>query len=1081
MNLPRATAPDGSRPGAVREPLSTDTSFEHALGELAQLAAALCQTPIAFVAFVEETQQRLVAAAGMTAEETARHRAFGARVVEDTKPLIESDAEAFRAGTPLLGAEGAAIGCLAVADRAARSLTDAQLHHLAAVGRQVVARLELRRQTRALRQQEERLQLALDAAHMGTFDWDMVRGDIVWSRGHEALWGMAPGTFDGSYRSFAERVHPDDVAGVEADVARAVAARGAFEREFRVVWPDGALRWVLGRGEFDFDSGGTAVRMRGVVQDVTARRTHEDAARENEERFREAQRDAGIGSWRYLADGTMLWSDQMYELLPVSRDVPLDYDRLLDVMHPDDRGRERISPFTQALRGGAREYRADYRIVWPDGRIRVMHSRGTIHRDQSGQVLEAIGTMQDVTERRQAEARIRKLNRVYAMLGSISEALVREKDPDTAFGAACRIAVETGGFRMAWIGLVDAQRRLHVRAHAGADDDALTIIRRLIAGAPPAGCRFTADALRTGRHVLCQDIATDRDAAAWREAALERYYRSMASLPLVSGGQTIGVFNIYASEPDAFDEPEVRLLDDLASDISFALEVIRRDLERQQAEERFRLVVENIREMFWISDAHGVLEFVSPAYDTIWGRPRDAVRDGAFSWIETVHPDDRARVTEALRAQLATGVSDETYRIVRPDGTVRWIRARSFPVRDRTGALERVVGTATDVTEQRVLEEQFRHAQKMESIGRLAGGIAHDFNNLLTVINGTAELAAIGLPGNSTLRSDLLQIRQAGDRAASLTRQLLALSRQQILKPAIINLTAVVRGMQSMLRRLIGEHVELSFRLGETVGHVKADPSQIEQVILNLAANAQDAMPDGGTLTVETTAMYLAGPGTAAWLAPRAGLYAVLVVSDTGIGMDEATRQRIFEPFFTTKEIGKGTGLGLSTVYGIVQQSEGGLSVQSEPGRGSTFTVYLPQVADAPDTLPVLERDTEKGTETILLVEDEPALRRLTKRILASAGYTVLDAGGGDEALAMLAAYDGPVHLLLTDVVMPGMNGRDLATRVVARRSGIRVLYASGYTDDAIFRHGVLDDGSRLISKPYAPGELRRKVREILS
>ena len=916
---------------------------------------------------------------------------------------------------------------------------------------------------------------------MGTFDWDMVSGRITWSRGHEDLWGMAPGTFDGSYASFAERVHPDDLPGVNAELARCAATREPWEREFRVVWPDGTLRWVLGRGEFDVAGSGAPVRMRGVVQDITARRAGDALARENEERFREAQRDAGIGSWRYLPDGTLIWSEQMYELLPVPRDVPLAYQRVVDVMHPDDRGDGTGTWFAHALQSGARDYRADFRVVWPDGRVRMMHSRGTIHRDASGQLIEAIGTVQDVTERRLAEARFRQLNRLYAMLGGISEALVREKDPEAALDAACRITVNTGGFRMAWIGMVDAGGRLQVRAYTGGDEGALSIIHTLIREAPPAGCRFTADAVRLGQHAICNNIASDPETTAWRDEALRRQYRSMAALPLMRDGRPIGVFNLYAGEPDVFDEQEVRLLDDVATDISFALEVLRRDVERRQAEERFRLVVENIREVFWISHASGELEFVSPAYETVWGRPLRNLHDMSADFLETVHPDDRARMDEAMRRQLVTGVTDETYRIVRPDGTVRWIRSRSFPVFNQAGELERVVGTATDVTEQRQLEEQFRQAQKMESVGRLAGGIAHDFNNLLTVINGTAELAALDLPDESPLQIDLLQIRQAGDRAASLTRQLLALSRQQILKPAIINLTTIVRGMQSMLRRLIGEHVELAFRLDDALGHIKADPSQIEQVILNLAVNAQDAMADGGTLSLETNRVYLDSDGAVQHLAPRAGHYAMLAVSDTGIGMDDATRQRIFEPFFTTKEIGKGTGLGLSTVYGIVQQSEGGLFVYSEPGRGTTFKVYLPLVDELPAAPPHFESRNQGGTETILLVEDEPALRSLTRRILSSVGYTVLEAEGGNDALAKLAAHEGPVHLMLTDVVMPGMNGRDLATRVVALRPGIRVLFASGYTDDAIFRHGVLDEGSRFISKPYAPSELRRKIREALS
>jgi PAS domain S-box-containing protein len=1092
MDLPSNAAHDASRLAALRQYSLVDAPPAPALAELVQLANAICQTSMGFIAFLDDTRQRMLVSVGVERFDAPLDHSLGLHVLGRTEPLIVADAREdpraatdplvtsanarFYAGAPLLAPGRQAIGVLAVADPSPRTLTDAQVRGLAALSRQVMTQLEVRRQTETLLESEERLRLALDAAHMGTFDWDMVNSRITWSRGHEEMWGLAPGTFGGTYDSFAERVHPDDLAAVNAEIQRCCGARQTFEQEFRVVWPDGTVRWVFGRGEFHFE-GATPVRMRGVVQDITVRQASDAAARENEERFREAQRDAGIGSWRYLPDGTLVWSDQMYELIPVPRGVPLDYDRVVDVTHPDDRGTGHVTEFMRALQSGAREYRADFRVVWPDGRVRMMHSRGTIHRDATGRLIEAIGTVQDVTERRLAEARIRQLNRVYAMLGGISESLVREKDPDTALAAACRITVDTGGFRMAWIGIADDSGRLQIRAHAGADEGALSVIERLIREAPPAGCRFTADAIERGRHAICDNIASDPDTALWRDEALRRQYGSMAALPLVADGRPVGVFNIYASEPDVFDEQEVRLLDDVANDISFALEVLRRDVERRQAEERFRLVVENIREVFWISDATGTLEFVSPAYETIWGRPLGDLHDLSVTFLDTVHPDDHPRIDRMIRQQLETGATDETFRILRPDGTVRWIRSRSFPVFNQAGELERVVGTTTDVTEQRQLEEQFRQAQKMESVGRLAGGIAHDFNNLLTVINGTAELAALDLPRDAPMRADLLQIRQAGDRAASLTRQLLALSRQQILKPAVINLTAVVRGMQSMLRRLIGEHVDLAFRLDDTLGHIKADPSQIEQVILNLAVNAQDAMPDGGTLSIETAGVYI---DSGDHQAPREGRYAMLAVTDTGIGMDEATRQRIFEPFFTTKEVGKGTGLGLSTVYGIVQQSEGGVFVYSEPGRGSTFKVYLPQVEDLPVAPPSFEIGDQSGTETILLVEDEPALRSLTKRILSSAGYTVLDADGGDKALAVLAAHSGPVHVLLTDVVMPGMNGRDLATRVVAMRPDIRVLFASGYTDDAIFRHGVLDDGSRFLSKPYAPGELRRKIREAL-
>jgi CheY-like chemotaxis protein len=324
-------------------------------------------------------------------------------------------------------------------------------------------------------------------------------------------------------------------------------------------------------------------------------------------------------------------------------------------------------------------------------------------------------------------------------------------------------------------------------------------------------------------------------------------------------------------------------------------------------------------------------------------------------------------------------------------------------------------------------------------------------------------------------------IARAAERGGRLTSQLLAFSRRNVLQPRRLDLNEVLTNLSSLLHRTLGEDINYQFDYASDLPPIHADPGLLEQVIMNLAVNARDAMPRGGQLVISTSLANIdeshveRHPGEA-----RPGRFTCLSITDTGCGMDHLTMSRIFEPFFTTKELGKGTGLGLSTVYGIVQQSEGGLFVYSEPGRGTTFKVYLPQVDEAPDVPRSLDAADQSGSETVLLVEDEPALRALTKRVLSSAGYTVIDAGNGDEALAALAAFEGPVDLMLTDVVMPGMNGRDLATRVIALRPAIKVLFASGYTDDAIFRHGVLDDGSRFISKPYAPAELRRKVREAL-
>ncbi|HLQ59905.1 MAG TPA: ATP-binding protein, partial [Gemmatimonadales bacterium] len=395
--------------------------------------------------------------------------------------------------------------------------------------------------------------------------------------------------------------------------------------------------------------------------------------------------------------------------------------------------------------------------------------------------------------------------------------------------------------------------------------------------------------------------------------------------------------------------------------------------------------------------------------------------------------------------------------------------------------LVRVWGTQRDVTEQRHLEEQFRQSQKMEAVGQLAGGIAHDFNNLLTAILGNTQLLLRDLPPGDAKRGDVEEIRKASERAASLTRQLLAYSRRQMLQPKVLDLNVVVAEMDKMLRRLIGEHIALVAALQSDLGHVRADPNQIEQVIVNLAVNARDAMPDGGKLTIETANVDLDETFAQAHLGSVPGAYAMLAVTDTGHGMDVNVRAHLFEPFFTTKEVGKGTGLGLATVYGIVKQSGGYISVYSERGRGSTFKIYLPRIATPSATPAAPPRvGAARGSETVLVVEDELAVLTLSRRALEAQGYVVLAASDAAAALRVVERHGGTIHLLLTDVVMPGMSGRDLADRLTAQRPGIRVLYMSGYPGDAVVQHGTLPSGSAFLQKPFSPDGLARKVRDVL-
>ena len=448
-----------------------------------------------------------------------------------------------------------------------------------------------------------------------------------------------------------------------------------------------------------------------------------------------------------------------------------------------------------------------------------------------------------------------------------------------------------------------------------------------------------------------------------------------------------------------------------------------------------------------------------------------------------VHPEDQAAVRAAVAEAMRTGRPYSIdHRIVLADGAERHVREHAEVVFDEAARCVRLVGTVQDITEYKRLEEQLRQSQRMEAVGRLAGGVAHDFNNLLTIISGYSELLLGQTEDDTPERRDLLEISKAAKRAGALTRQLLAFSRRQILQLKVINLNTVIADLDKMLRRLIGEDVELRLSLNPNLGMTRADPTQIEQVIMNLAVNARDAMPQGGQLLIETSHTELDGSYTAARPDIQPGSFILIAVTDTGMGIPPDILPHIFEPFFTTKARDKGTGLGLSTVYGIVKQSGGSIYVYSEPGRGTTFKIYFPLIEEVaglvrPRPAPAA---APRGTETILVVEDEQAVRTLIRTILEAHGYSVLEAHRGKGALAILQERTEPIDLMITDVVMPEMSGRELAEFAIALAPSMKVLYISGYTDDAIVQHGVLGPGVPFLQKPFTHEALTRKIRDLL-
>ncbi len=746
-------------------------------------------------------------------------------------------------------------------------------------------------------------------------------------------------------------------------------------------------------------------------------------------------------------------------------------------VHPDDLG-----ALLASVEAAARDFTTwhfECRYLHPRKGLRWIEGWSSPLREADGS-LAWHGFLLDVTERRRSVERIERLSRLYRALSDSNEAIARVGEEAALFQRVCDIIVALGDVRVASISAADETGEALVwRAAAGPVAVAGVRAEALSLGVPPLGQRsLSTEAYRGGVTVLENDYARSVERACWRTHLVAAGVGAAIALPLLRGGAVVGVLSIGAGPVGYFDAEAVELLETMAQNLSAGLDHAARERELRASEARYRGLLDSIGDVVATSDVEGTLTFVNRTIARFGWTPEELVGRKLSTLL---HPDDRADVLRRRAEGIAGGgVGSVEYRIVDAHGITRQVRTTSRPILE-DGRTVGLVAVITDLTQQRETEEQLRFAQKMEAVGRLAGGVAHDFNNLLSVIESYAELAIEAVSPSDPVREDLLEIRTAGRRAEGLTRQLLAFSRKELLKPQVFDLEALVGGMERMLTRVLGEDVELRTALSGALTPIKADPGQLEQAVLNLAINARDAMPEGGTLTISTTRIDRRADPTS----PRivaAGSWVRLSIADTGEGMDEATRLRIFEPFFTTKSPGKGTGLGLAMVYGIVQQSGGSITVHSEADVGTTFDIELPIVTE-PVSLAALSQATSpprRGVETVLVVEDEPAVRNLTRRILAGAGYTVLLAANASEALQLCEQQPTPIDLLLTDVVMPGMNGRALAERLLLARPGLKVMFMSGYADEALGERGALDPRIELLDKPFTTDALLRTVRSVI-
>ncbi|MFZ0211657.1 MAG: PAS domain S-box protein [Candidatus Acidiferrales bacterium] len=799
-----------------------------------------------------------------------------------------------------------------------------------------------------------------------------------------------------------------------------------------------------------------------TFRDITARQRAERAQRQAEERFRSIFENAVEGIYQSTPDGRFISVNPAmarmfgYASPEEMIDAVTDIGRNLycDTVHREEFKHD-MERFNVVASLESQVRRKDGTKIWIAENARAV-------RNVIGRVCYYEGTIEDVTSRKRAEAE-RQVSFEIIHAANVTDNLdellhrIHQSLKRVLYAENCFVALH------------DSSSGMFEFPFFADQYDSAPSPQRM-------GRSCTTYVFRKGEAMLIPQNVFDDLVANGEVELVGTPSPSWLGVPLRTPSATIGVLVVQHYEDSrAYTHRDLEFLSSVGAQIALAIERKRTETALRESEARFRVLIEQLPAVLWTTDRD--LRFTSSVGAGLMRlglKPQEVVGKTLYEFFRT---DDRTLLPIAAHRRALNGES-VTFHVEWGGGSYA---CHAEPLRNGQGEVLGVISMALDITDRKQLEAQLRQAQKMEAVGRLAGGIAHDFNNLLMVIQGYTELLLDKLGAQHPLRRNADQIHDASQRAASLTRQLLAFSRKQMLAPQVLNIQSVVSDMEKMLRRLIGEDVELVTTNPQGLWHVKADRSQIEQVILNLAVNSRDAMPDGGKLTIETSNVELDN-SYSRHAVVEPGEYVLLAVSDTGCGMDSDTQAHVFEPFFTTKEKGKGTGLGLATVYGIVKQSGGYIWVYSEIAKGTSFKVYLPRVRE-PELAPQQKPEAMspvRGSETILLVEDEKGVRELAREYLEQIGYRVLQADNAAQALEIARKHAGLIELLFTDVVMGGMSGRQLAEEMQKLRPEIKILYMSGYTDEAIVHHGILGRGSVLLQKPFTLNSLAIKVRETL-
>ncbi len=904
---------------------------------------------------------------------------------------------------------------------------------------------------KTLRESEERFRSIVETTTEWIWAFDS-QGNCAYSNpALETILGYTPEEFFG--KSFLPFMHEEDREKIEQLLPTLIAEqRGWTNLVCRWYHKDGSVRILESNAVPLLNSDGEVIGYRGADRDITERkRADEEKALLTTQFERQHERlnniIANVAGVVWEAWGKPDEATQKIDFVSDYVEVMLGYtveewlttpNFWLSIVHPEDR--ERMAQVAAENFIKSQSFIEEFRWVAKDGRTVWVETHSTVICDKEGQPIGYRGVNIDITEQKLAERLIKESDQRYRIVAESASDVIMTIDESSLILFANPAAEKIFGYKS---------------EELIGNNLEIIVPERLRA------------AHRTGMDRYMQ---TGKRRIPWSGVELVALHRN---------GQEIHIEISFGE----YHKDDKRLFTAIIRDITKRK---RAEEALSQAEARYRNLVEFSPMIVYLAEPYPPYApiYVSPNIKML-GYSQDEWYEKSDVWINMIHHDDREKVLrmteEAMKQNIDT---DLEYRLVRYDGRVHWIHDKGRFIADDEGNKIGWQGIILDITATKELEEQLRQAQKLESIGRLAGGIAHDFNNMLTAINGYSELTLRALAADNPLRRNIEEIKKAGTRSALLTHQLLAFSRRQVLQPVVLDLNAVITDTAKILERVIGEDVRLVIALKPRTGRVNVDPGQLSQIIMNLAVNARDAMPGGGTLTIETADVFLEPDEAKQKVGVVPGAYVQLSVCDTGDGMDENTRQHIFEPFFTTKEVGRGTGLGLATVYGIVKQSGGNIEVDSQAGAGTVFRIYLPRVAEQSEAAETTEALAESltGTETILLVEDEELVRNLSREILESCGYTVIEAGDGIEALEVCASIDCRIDLLMTDVVMPRMGGRELAEKIKEQLPDLPILFTSGYTnytDEA--EGGALESGGNFIQKPFTFDALASKIRELLT